>query len=96
MKRHIRRTRRTVTISVYWDCVEASVKLTRRDWEAIKAGGEFHEIGEGYYYEGEKFQDYWNFAGGLEGSLEVTYDGGGQGFVGRLCDAQIKERSAKT
>src|SRR5215469_1305300 len=94
-KQRMRRTRRTVTISVYWDCVEASVKLTRQDWEAIKAGKKVGECGEGYWYEGKKYHDYWNFGGGLAGSLEVTYDGGGQGFVGKLCDAHIKERPVK-
>ena len=61
----------------------------------VKAGESFSTCGDGYYYEGEAFQDYWHLGGGLEGSLEVTYDDCGEGFVGRLCDARIEERPAK-
>jgi hypothetical protein len=85
------------TISVSWgDCVEVSITLSPKEWAAVKAGNPFSTCGDGYEYEGESFQDYWNLGGGLEGSLEVTYDDGGQGFVGSLRDAHIVEHPLRT
>jgi hypothetical protein len=84
------------TISVSWGSdVTVSITLTPEEWAAVKAGESFSTCGDGYYYEGEAFQDYWHLGGGLEGSLEVTYDDCGEGFVGRLCDAKIEERPIK-
>ena len=48
--------------------------------------------GKGYYYEGEYFWDGWDFEGGLDGELSVSYGGdGGGGFIGCLGDATIEE-----
>lgn len=83
-------------ISLSWGyCVDVSITLTPEEWAAIKAGESFSTCGDGYYYEGEAFQDYWHLGGGLQGSLEVTYDDGGPGFVGKLRDARIEERPIK-
>ena len=84
------------TITVEWGYESHSIALTPRNWAAIKAGRTHGQRGAGYYYEGEFFWDYWSFGGGLEGELEVGYGGdGGQGFVGRLCDAQVEEHPWK-
>ena len=47
--------------------------------------------GQGYYYEGQFFWDYWRFGGGLNGELEVGYGDDGVGFIGSLGDANITE-----
>ena len=48
--------------------------------------------GKRYWYEGERYQDWWNFAGGMDGELEVTYgDDGAVGFIGKLNDARVEE-----
>jgi hypothetical protein len=83
-------------ISVSWgDCVEVSITLSPKEWAAVVAGNPFSTYGDGYEYEGESFQDHWHLGGGLDGSLEVTYDDGGQGFVGSLKDADIGEHSVR-
>jgi hypothetical protein len=81
-----------VRVTVSWgnDEVEVSLRLTRAEWETITKGEEFSKGGRGYYYEGERFHDYWYFNNEHPGSLEVTYDDGGQGFVGDLDDALIE------
>jgi hypothetical protein len=80
------------TITVDWGYENHSITLTPRNWAAIKAGRPHSQRGKGYYYEGEFFWDYWRFAGGLDGELEVNYGGdGGQGYDGLLSDASIKE-----
>ena len=60
----------------------------------VKSGKELRIRGEGYYYEGEFFWDYWHFKGGLEGDLTVSYGNHGDysatGFDGKLQDAIIK------
>lgn len=55
-------------------------------------GGLLSISGDGYYFEGELFEDFWIFGDGLdEDSLCVTYgDDGGIGFDGRLSDTQIE------
>ena len=84
------------TIRVEWGYDDHYITLTPRNWAAIKAGRAHSQRGAGYYYEGEFFWDYWSFAGGLDGELEVGYgDDGGQGFVGQLSDATIEEHGYK-
>ena len=61
----------------------------------MRSGSPLAISGEGYYYEGEFFSDYWDFGGGLDGSLRVWYgEGGAEGFVGALKDATIEEHEA--
>ena len=80
------------TVSVEWAYEEHSITLSPRDWTRVKAGAPLQIRGEGYHYEGEFFWDYWSFAGGLDGSLVVSYgDDGGQGFIGNLSAAGIEE-----
>lgn len=79
------------TIVVSWGYEQHSIRLTPRNWRRVKSGKRLKLRGKGYYYEGEFFWDYWNFAGGLEGSLIVEYgDDGGTGFEGKLSDATIE------
>jgi len=78
-----------VKITVRWgNEVETSVHLTPRNWAKVKAGKPLQVHGKGYWYEGERFQDYWNFSGG---TLVVTYgDEGAGGFDGMLREAKIE------
>jgi hypothetical protein len=84
------------TISVSWGYdVRVSVTLTPANWAKVQAGKEHGIRGEGYYYEGEFFRDYWVFNGKSEGSLFVGYgEDGGEGFIGSLSDATIEEHPA--
>jgi len=82
-------------ISVEWGSEIHSIKLTSRNWRRVKSGRQLKIRGKGYYYEGQFFWDYWYFAGGIYGSLLVTYGSdGGCGFEGLLRDATIKETCA--
>ncbi len=79
-------------IYVTWGYECHSIILTPRNWSKVKKGKPLSIRGKGYYYEGEFFWDYWTFAGGLDGILNVSYgnDGGG-GWEGKLSDATINE-----
>ncbi len=82
---------KSVRVSVYWPDDWKEIILLPEDWETILKGETFADFGEGYSYEGEEFEDYWTFAGGIDGELRVTYGEGGEGFIGTLEDATIEE-----
>ena len=70
-----------------------SIVLIPRNWSKVKIGKPLNIRGKGYYYEGKHFWDYWNFAGGLDGELRVSYGGGlkqGDGYIGPLNGADIQ------
>lgn len=86
------------TIFVEWGYDEHSINLSPENWASVKAGKELLIEGEGYYYEGDFFHDYWHFAGGLDGRLTVTYNDDpdniwslGTGWEANLSDALIEE-----
>ncbi len=80
------------TIMVEWGYETHSLTLTPDQWEFVMSGHALGVEGPGYEYEGEHFEDYWSFAGGYRGTLEVSYgDDGGVGVECRLCDAVITE-----
>jgi hypothetical protein len=82
-------------ITVEWGYEEHSITLTPSDWAKVISGEELVICGDGYDYEGEVFDDFWHFTGGLEGDLIVTYsnagDDSGTGFDGKLRDAHITD-----
>ena len=80
---------KNIKLSVYWPDDWKSVILSMSEWEEILSGKEFSKDGEGYGYEGEEYFDLWWFEGGLDGDVEVTYDDGGTGFIGKLSDEEI-------
>lgn len=81
-------------ITVEWGYEHHSLALSRKDWDLIKAGQSLRIRGDGYYYEGDFFWDYWFFGGGLDGILQVDYgEDGATGFVGKLRDALIEHRN---
>lgn len=80
-------------IVVEWGDELHEITLTARNWRLVKAGKPLIIRGAGYRYEGEHFRDWWHFAGGLDGGLEVGYARGddyGQGWLGNLNDARIE------
>jgi hypothetical protein len=86
-----------VHLSVSWGYdVTVNLRVSRRKWSKISKGDRVTIRGNGYYYEGEFFRDYWDFSGGIDGGLQVRYgspkrgDYSGQGFVGKLRDALVE------
>jgi hypothetical protein len=81
-------------IIVEWGYECHAITLTARNWARIKAGKPLRIRGEGYWYEGDHFWDYWSFAGGLDGRLVVSYHSGTEweadGWIGTLGDAEIE------
>jgi hypothetical protein len=73
-----------VCLCVMWgnDDVIVDLEVKPEIWKKIRAGEQICLQGKGYSYEGEKFQDYWVFNSFWDGSLSVSYDGGGEGFRG--------------
>ena len=84
-------TKNKVKISVYWPDDTKSIILSRTQYQLILDGNSFSEFGEGFYYEGESFSDYWIFEGGEDSNITVHYDDGGIGFEGTLSECEIEE-----
>jgi hypothetical protein len=85
----------SATISVEWGYETHAITLSVKNWSRVKRGLPLKIRGKGYWYEGEFFWDYWDFGGGLDGHLWVSYgEDGGEGFDGKLSDAEITESSA--
>ncbi|MDB4521963.1 hypothetical protein N9100_00945 [Gammaproteobacteria bacterium] len=79
-----------ITVPIGYDFL--SIVLIPRNWAKVKNGKSLSIRGKGYYYEGEHFWDYWNFSGGLQNELRVSYgDGGAVGYTGSLADADVSE-----
>ena len=54
----------------------------------VKAGKPVRIRGKGYWYEGERYRDYWNF--GTDGEILVEYcNDGAVRFIGKLREARI-------
>jgi hypothetical protein len=76
-----------VRLSVSWgDGVRLNLNVAPETWKKIVGGHAATIRGNGYLYEGERFQDVWYFSGGLDGELRVSYDDA-DGFVGTARDA---------
>jgi hypothetical protein len=76
-----------IRLSVSWgNDVGVDLTISAGQWKQISDGHSVTINGKGYFYEGERFQDVWNFAGGLDGELRVSY-GDADGFVGTARDA---------
>ena len=83
--------KKKITISVYWPDDWKSVVLDEEEYQEILSGEPFDKEGEGYYYEGEDFEDWWSFEGDGNGNINVvvSYGDGGVGFDGTLDDCEI-------
>ena len=77
-------------IWVEWGYERHEIILTPRNWRLVMAERPLRIRGSGPG-EGKSQWEYWNFAGGLNGSLLIEYgNDGAVGFEGRLCDAHIE------
>lgn len=83
--------RKYVDVTVYWGGggVEATVKIPNADWEKIRRGKKYEECAS-YWYEGERFTACFHFNSPKKGDLYVTYNDGGEGFIGEISQAIIK------
>ena len=61
-------------------CIE--IELDPDEWSDVLHGRDVGVEGLGYSYEGDDFSSYWYFEGGVLGTVDVGYDGGGQLEVG--------------
>lgn len=83
--------RKYVDVTVYWGGggVVATVKIPIDDWEDIRSGNEYTESTT-YWYEGKRFTACFDFNSPKTGGLRVTYNDGGEGFIGKISQATIK------
>lgn len=79
-----------IRISVYWPDDWKSIVITQIEYQSILDGNPYEDIGEGYSYDGEEFEDYWAFEGGINGNVVVSYDDGGVGYDGPLSSCKIE------
>ena len=100
--RHNRASKRSVstkaiaTFSVEW-CYELHcIVLSPDEWSKVRDGAPITKSGDGYYYEGEFFQDHWRF-NSPKGSLSVQYgEDGGEGWSGSWQEALKSPGEAAT
>jgi hypothetical protein len=79
-----------ITVSWYYGLITPKLVLNKNELHEIMQGLPFSKHGHGYWSEEGFSHDYWLFNYGGPGSLDVEYDDGGQGFVGRFEDARIE------
>ena len=80
-----------VILSVYWPDEWKSIEIDSSEWRKIKRGKSYSDCGNGFSYEGENLNDYWEFNEEFKGSCTVTYDDGGVGFEGTISECEIEE-----
>jgi hypothetical protein len=80
-----------VDVTVDWadGVVVATVKIPIADWEEIRKGKKYVEC-TNYWYEGRRFTAGFHFNSPKKGGLRVTYNDGGEGFIGEISEAIIK------
>jgi hypothetical protein len=74
----------SVKLCVSWGNEDVVVELSVSAdvWQKIRSGEQLVLKGRGYSYEGKRLQDTWEFNRDHEGSLTVSYGGGGDGYIG--------------
>lgn len=80
----------TVTITVSYGYDIHAVQMSKRTYERIKKGISTSKKGDGFYWDGEPDQDWWDFNGGEGGLLKVTTERGGDIYSGHLTDAEVR------
>lgn len=88
--RNMKKTKK-IRISVYWPDDWKSVVITQKEYQSILEGNSFETCGEGYSYEGEDFNDWWEFEGGKDCNVVVSYNDGGVGYDGPLSGCEFEE-----
>ena len=88
------------TLVATWgnDEVIVELNLEKDQWAKIVRGDRVEIQGRGYWYDGDEFQDIWDFNSGLhDAELIVQYgqtsigDFSGQGYIGPISDVLINE-----
>lgn len=81
-----------VRLAVEWGYDLHEVEMSLEQWVRV-LHGQSHDISEPYHYEGERFTANWSFDKNRlhEHELYVTYDGGGEGWMGDFDDILIVE-----
>jgi hypothetical protein len=82
--------RKYVDVTVSWcygDC-RPTAKIPLADWDEVLKGNPV-DASTTYGYEGKRYHAYFAFNYEGRGSLKVTYDDGGEGFIGDISDAEI-------
>jgi hypothetical protein len=84
---------KSVTLGVQWGYAHHSIDISARNWSRIKRLLPVTLRGETYYYEGARFNCYWDFNGrGKPGSLIVGYgNDGAEGYVGTWTGLKAEE-----
>lgn len=80
-----------VLVYAYWaNCgdAEAILKIPFSQWKSIKNGEEYFDESYGYY-EGHRFEVYWNFNEHEEHTMRITT---GEGFVGAESGDMVLEK----
>lgn len=78
-----------VTITVDYGYDVHTLIISGRTFDRVKSGKPLEVKGQGFDSEGERLQDYWAFNTRERGSLEVTYEGAGEIFIGELASGEV-------
>lgn len=76
--------------------VVVELSLDKDQWDRIARGDRVEINGEGYWYDGDEFQDIWEFnSGQYDAELIIRYgqpsigDFSGQGYIGSIRDVLV-------
>lgn len=83
-----------VVVTVSWRDQVHSIEISAGDWALIMSGAGLELQGEDFLDGGVDYETEWDFAGGVDGRLEVRFtpfdgDEWTVGYTGRLRDAAI-------
>lgn len=69
-----------IELTAHWGggCATSSIKISPKQWEQIKQGGEYYKSTWGYY-DGQRFSVSWTFENGLysidgDDSMQCIFD----------------------
>jgi hypothetical protein len=86
------------TLVATWGNEEVIVELSldREQWDRIVRGNHVEVEGGGYWYDGDRFKDIWDFNSGLDGAELIVWYGqpsigdfSGQGYIGPISDVLV-------
>ena len=88
-----------VTLTVTWGGLQHRLEIEAADWALILSGAGLELEGEDFTAGRDGFETEWDFAGGLDGALQVRFsridaDDWRTGFSGILSDAAIAPAEA--
>jgi hypothetical protein len=65
------------------------ITFSGRTYNKVCSGKPITIKGQGYHWDGEPDQDVWNFNTNEPGSIDVSTEGGGDIYSGRLDDGEV-------